>query len=77
MARRFDPATVKASLLAGFETRGAEYPAEHNVGRQYRAKPALEAFYRNLDPTNRFNPGIGLTAVGADWRDAPLSGENA
>lgn len=77
VARGFDPATVKASLLAGFETRGAEYPAEHNVGRQYRAKPALEAFYRNLDPTNRFNPGIGLTAVGADWRDAPLSGENA
>ena len=31
----------------------------HNVGHVYRAKPPLTAFYRSLDPCNRFNPGIG------------------
>jgi hypothetical protein len=25
----------------------------------FAAKPALAAFYADLDPTNRFNPGIG------------------
>lgn len=70
VAPGFDPAAVKASLLASLDAIGGEYPAEHNVGRQYRAKPALEAFYRSLDPTNRFNPGIGLTAAGAGWRDS-------
>jgi FAD/FMN-containing dehydrogenase len=24
-------------------------------------------FYRSLDPTNTFNPGIGLTSVHRDW----------
>jgi D-lactate dehydrogenase len=73
----FDPAEVKAALLASLDAAGGEYPAEHNVGRQYRAKPALEAFYRTLDPTNRFNPGIGLTATGPDWSEPANFGEMA
>lgn len=75
IAPGFDPAAVKASLLASLDAVGGEYPAEHNVGRQYRAKPALEAFYRGLDPTNRFNPGIGLTAAGTGWSDPRPSGD--
>ena len=39
--------------------RGAEYPAEHNVGHIYKAKPDLAAFYKSVDPTNSLNPGIG------------------
>lgn len=62
-----DPVAVKAALMAELDAEGAEYPAEHNVGRQYRAKAALSEFYRKLDPTNRFNPGIGVTARGPDW----------
>jgi D-lactate dehydrogenase len=50
------------------DQRGAEYPAEHNVGHLYRAKPALEQFYRNLDPCNAFNPGIGQTTKCRNWR---------
>jgi hypothetical protein len=30
-------------------TPRAPKPAEHNVGHQYRAEPALEDFYRRLD----------------------------
>lgn len=49
----------EAALLRQLDARGAEYPAEHNVGHLYRAKPALAEFYRALDPSNRMNPGIG------------------
>jgi len=69
------PEAVKAALLAALDLEGAEYPAEHNVGRQYRAKPALEAFYRLLDPTNRFNAGIGLTPTGPGWSEHDHHGE--
>jgi D-lactate dehydrogenase len=50
------------------DARGAEYPAEHNVGHLYEAKPALAGFYRAIDPTNSLNPGIGQTSKCAHWR---------
>ena len=50
---------VKAEMLALLDNRGAKYPAEHNVGHLYDAEDTLKAFYRSLDPTNTFNPGIG------------------
>lgn len=49
------------------DARGAEYPAEHNVGHLYHAKPALTEFYRSIDPTNSLNPGIGHTSKCAHW----------
>ena len=52
------------------DARGAEYPAEHNVGHLYKAKPALADFYRALDPTNSLNPGIGQTSRCAHWHPA-------
>ena len=54
-------------LLKYYDTRGAEYPAEHNVGHEYFAKPALSSFYKDLDPTNSFNPGIGKTSKKKFW----------
>ncbi|MEL6964565.1 MAG: D-lactate dehydrogenase, partial [Pseudomonadota bacterium] len=54
-----DPKLVKQKMLDLLDKRGAEYPAEHNVGHLYEAKPALKSFYEELDPTNSFNPGIG------------------
>ncbi|MFE3837270.1 D-lactate dehydrogenase [Pseudogemmobacter sonorensis] len=56
-----DPKALKAAMLEILDRRGAEYPAEHNVGHIYTAKPALAAHYAALDPTNSFNPGIGGT----------------
>ena len=50
------------------DAREAEYPAEHNVGHLYRAKPALAEFYRSLDSTNSLNPGIGQTSKCGHWR---------
>ena len=62
-----DAAVVKKKMLALLDARGAEYPAEHNVGHLYEAKPALVEHYRALDPTNSFNPGIGKTTRHRDW----------
>ena len=58
---------LKKKLLKIYDKRGAEYPAEHNVGHEYNAKPSLLNFYKQLDPTNRFNPGIGKTTKLKDW----------
>ncbi len=54
-----DPKAIKAAMLKLLDERGAEYPAEHNVGHLYEAKSDLAAHYRSCDPTNSFNPGIG------------------
>ena len=54
-----DAHKVKADMLALLDSRGAKYPAEHNVGHLYKAESTLQQFYRELDPTNTFNPGIG------------------
>jgi len=54
-----DPALIKKTLLELLEKRGAQYPAEHNVGHHYHAKPALAENYKVLDPCNALNAGIG------------------
>lgn len=62
-----DAERLKADILAWYSGRGAEYPAEHNVGHEYAAPPTLVAFYRELDPKNVLNPGIGKTSKAFDW----------
>ncbi|AOM40546.1 D-lactate dehydrogenase [Xenorhabdus hominickii] len=59
--------TLKAKMLEILNQRGAEYPAEHNVGHLYQAKPQLKQFYQQTDPTNTLNPGIGKTSKLKHW----------
>ena len=63
-----DAKSLKEKLLKTYDARGAEYPAEHNVGHEYFAKPVLSEFYKKLDPTNGFNPGIGKTSKLKFWK---------
>ena len=62
-----DGERLKNKLLRIYDKRGAEYPAEHNVGHEYKAKSSLKKFYKELDPTNGFNPGIGKTSKNKNW----------
>tara|TARA_B100001564_G_scaffold117354_1_gene97697 strand:+ start:871 stop:2565 length:1695 start_codon:yes stop_codon:yes gene_type:complete len=62
------PDETMSEILKIYDKIGAEYPAEHNVGHEYKAKPILEKFYRDLDPTNFFNPGIGKTSKKINWK---------
>jgi D-lactate dehydrogenase len=64
----FDPMEVEHAMWKILDARGAEYPAEHNVGHLYIAKPALANHYQTLDPSNSFNPGIGHTSKLAHWK---------
>lgn len=63
-----DAKALKKELLKTFDARGAEYPAEHNVGHEYYAKEPLRDHYKKLDPTNSFNPGIGWTSKKKNWK---------
>ncbi len=63
-----DAKALKEKLLKTFDERGAEYPAEHNVGHEYASKAVLTNFYKELDPTNSFNPGIGQTSKNKYWK---------
>mgnify|MGYP000865046118 FL=1 len=63
-----DANKLKEELLKIYDRRGAQYPAEHNVGHEYKAMPVLIEFYKNLDPTNFFNPGIGQTSKLKNWK---------
>ena len=63
-----DTEKLKEKLLEIYDEMGAEYPAEHNVGHEYTAKSTLSDFYKKLDPTNGFNPGIGRTSKLKNWK---------
>ena len=63
----YDCETLEHDMLKLLDQRGAQYPAEHNVGHLYEAKPELRKFYKVLDPTNSFNPGIGKTTKKKHW----------
>ncbi|ACB97008.1 D-lactate dehydrogenase [Beijerinckia indica] len=63
-----DTLALEHEMWTLLDERGAQYPAEHNVGHLYHAKPALVGHYKNLDPCNTFNPGIGHTSKHAHWR---------
>lgn len=65
-----DPLEMEHQMWKLLDARRAEYPAEHNVGHLYIAKPALANFYQKLDPTNSFNVGIGHTSKLKYWGKA-------
>ena len=65
----FNCEELEHEMLKLLDKRGAQYPAEHNVGHLYEAKLTLKKFYKALDPTNSFNPGIGKTTKKKYWAE--------
>lgn len=65
------PTNWKEKMLVLLKERGAQYPAEHNVGHLYEAPESLKRFYRENDPTNSMNPGIGKTSKQKYWGETP------
>jgi D-lactate dehydrogenase len=61
-----DPDAVKTRMMSLLDSIGAKYPAEHNVGHLYCAEHDHAAFYKELDPTNSFNAGVGKMAMPVD-----------
>lgn len=77
VAKGTDCLALEHRLWELLDARGAEYPAEHNVGHLYKAKPALADFYRGLDPCNTFNPGIGQTSKCRHWGETTAGPDEA
>lgn len=67
-----DTHALKEEMLELLRARGAQYPAEHNVGHLYEAPTQLKRFYKQNDPTNSMNPGIGKTTKLKNWAE-PVS----
>ncbi|MEG7486767.1 D-lactate dehydrogenase [Enterobacter hormaechei] len=68
-----DAHALKEQMLALLHERGAQYPAEHNVGHLYKAPETLKQFYRKNDPTNSMNPCIGKTTRKKYWKESAES----
>ncbi|MCF3682364.1 D-lactate dehydrogenase, partial [Salmonella enterica subsp. enterica serovar Weltevreden] len=64
-----DDHALKAQMLEQLQARAAQYPAEHNVGHLYQAPETLTRFYRQNDPNNSMNPGIGKTSKRKIWQE--------
>jgi D-lactate dehydrogenase len=62
-----DGEALKARMKDLLTERGARFPAEHNYGRIYHAPEDLVAHYKELDPTNTFNPGVGQSSPRKFW----------
>jgi len=60
--------TTEHEMLRLLDQRGARYPAEHNLGHLYEGDDALFAHYRDLDPCNCLNPGIGRSTKKRNWK---------
>lgn len=73
VAKGSDCRQIEERMWALLDRRGAEYPAEHNVGHLYHAKPALVSHYKALDPCNALNPGIGRTTKCAHWKPMKMA----
>ncbi|STY64102.1 D-lactate dehydrogenase [Mannheimia haemolytica] len=63
-----DCLALEHQMLELLDKRGAQYPAEHNVGHLYEAKPTLRKFYRQLDPTNSLIRGSGKPRRKKYWK---------
>jgi D-lactate dehydrogenase len=62
-----DTVALKKKMMTLLEERGAIAPAEHNYGRIYHVPPEMEAHFKELDPCNVFNAGVGGTSPHRDW----------
>ncbi|KAB1656032.1 D-lactate dehydrogenase [Pseudoclavibacter chungangensis] len=62
-----DTLELKKQMTKLLEDRGAAIPAEHNYGRLYDAPPSLVEHYKELDPLNVFNAGVGKTSPHKNW----------
>ena len=69
-----DAGKLKKQILDLLDQSGAKYPAEHNVGHLYKAETDLSNFYKKIDPTNSFNPGIGKMSKSKNYQQRSTPG---
>lgn len=73
--RRRCPRTEREDAGAAEGARGA-IPRRANVGHLYEAPESLKQFYRQNDPTNSMNPGLGKTSKQKYWGERQADGSH-
>lgn len=58
-ARGADTHAAKMAFKRAVEARGGRLPAEHGHGTEYHAPPDAQGRWKQTDPTNSLNPGVG------------------
>jgi len=53
---------AKMAIKKAVESCGGKLPAEHGHGTEYAAPPEMQRRWRQSDPTNTMNPGVGGTS---------------
>ena len=54
-----DTHSAKLSLKYSVENLGGKLPAEHGHGTEYIAASDAQARWKQMDPSNTMNPGLG------------------
>jgi D-lactate dehydrogenase len=64
-----EAASLKKGMVNAVEQVGGKLPAEHGFGTEYTAPPGTVARWKEVDPTNMFNPGVGKTTNLPNWKE--------
>ena len=66
--RGVDLDQCKSNMKHVIEAEGGKLPAEHGHGTEYTAPPVVQQRWRNMDPRNVLNPGVGGLEYGKDYK---------
>jgi D-lactate dehydrogenase len=66
--RGVDLEQCKSSMKHVVEAEGGKLPAEHGHGTEYTAPPEVQKRWREMDPRNVLNPGVGGLEYGKDYK---------
>jgi D-lactate dehydrogenase len=53
---------LTSMIKEALKANGIRLPAEHGHGVEYEAPPETQQRWRELDPLNMMNPGVGKTS---------------
>lgn len=60
---------LKDGMVKMVESLGGKLPAEHGFGTEYAAPPATMERWKDVDPLNIFNPGVGKATNLPSWKE--------
>jgi D-lactate dehydrogenase len=68
-----DTHAAKMAIKHRVEALGGALPAEHGHGVEYTAPPAQQQRWRQMDPSNTMNPGVGGLEYTLHYKDQKSS----
>lgn len=66
-----DVDAAKYAIKHNVENVGGKLPAEHGHGTEYKAPKDMQERWKQMDPLNIMNPGVGGTSYNKNYASAP------